>query len=302
MVHTGRQRSRAGKTAIPGHDGSRHMNRRQMLKNLAAFCISAGVPLRAAAGLLEPGRFGRRDESPQATAPDSANNYCCDTSDGRRLTPIGMQLMGSVLHRFSAIIKRIGYGNFALISFDEARHTAAAYAGIGAFSKAETDFLAFLFSQDAADYGFRGHKPFKNITDAVDKSAVVKIPGTGNYLLNGDPLRIYRQMRADIGDKLVLTSGIRGVAKQFYLFLNKARKTGGNLSLAAHSIAPPGYSYHGIGDFDVGKTGLGLDNFTLRFTHTDVYKKLQQLEYAEFRYPPDNRVGVRFEPWHIKTL
>ena len=85
------------------------------------------------------------------------------------------------------------------------------------------------------------------------------------------------------------------------LFLNKVVRSNGNLSLASRSLAPPGYSYHGIGDFDVGQIGLGSDNFTERFTTTSVYKRLNEQGYVKIRYPLDNLLGVRFEPWHIKV-
>ena len=48
------------------------------------------------------------------------------------------------------------------------------------------------------------------------------------------------------------------MVKQMHLFLAKPRQSNGNLSKASSSLAPPGYSFHGIGDFDVGKIGLGL--------------------------------------------
>ena len=85
------------------------------------------------------------------------------------------------------------------------------------------------------------------------------------------------------------------------LFLNKAYKSNGNLSVASRSLAPPGYSYHGVGDFDVGQVGFGADNFTARFTSTEVFKKLENLGYINLRYQKDNLLGVRFEPWHIKV-
>jgi len=99
----------------------------------------------------------------------------------------------------------------------------------------------------------------------------------------------------------VLTSGVRSVIKQFLLFLNKAYANDGNLSLASRQLAPPGYSFHGIGDFDVGQAGFGYYNFTEKFIATDVYKKLADLGYLTLRYPQDNMLGVRFEPWHIKV-
>jgi LAS superfamily LD-carboxypeptidase LdcB len=93
---------------------------------------------------------------------------------------------------------------------------------------------------------------------------------------------------------------VRSVIKQFLLFLNKAYRSKGNLSLASRSLAPPGYSFHGIGDFDVGQTGFGPYNFTARFVTTPVYQMLKERGYLKLRYPAGNLLGVRFEPWHIK--
>ena len=124
---------------------------------------------------------------------------------------------------------------------------------------------------------------------------------TGNYLYKGLPLETYQKIKRDVGDKVILTSGVRSVTKQLLLFLNKAYNKDGNLSLASRSLAPPGYSYHGIGDFDVGQIGYGADNFTKRFTGTEVYRKLRDLRYLNIRYTENNLLGVRFEPWHIKV-
>jgi len=163
------------------------------------------------------------------------------------------------------------------------------------------DFLEMLFYFDASHYGFFDNKPVKNITDGVKRREVVKIPYTGNYLYKGMPLQTYKKIIRGVGDGVVLTSGVRSVIKQFLLFLNKAYESEGNLSLASRSLAPPGYSYHGISDFDVGQAGLGADNFTERFTATSVYKRLNEQGYVRIRYTLDNLLGVRFEPWHIKV-
>jgi len=90
--------------------------------------------------------------------------------------------------------------------------------------------------------------------------------------------------------------------KQFLLFLNKTRQSQGNLSMASRSLAPPGYSFHGVGDFDVGKKGYGIHNFTKRFTETKIYEKLNDLGFIKFRYEQNNTLGVRFEPWHIEVV
>ena len=93
---------------------------------------------------------------------------------------------------------------------------------------------------------------------------------------------------------------MRGLAKQYHLFLRKAVETQGNLSRAARSLAPPGYSFHAVGDFDIGKLGLGSENFTDRFAETEEFSKLIDLGYVDIRYPESNPFGVRHEPWHIK--
>jgi hypothetical protein len=211
------------------------------------------------------------------------------------------QLLKSCVNRFKRVQRTVGHGNFYLLSFDEAISIARSYSRVGQFTRAELHFLEMIFYFDASNYGFFGKKPVKNITDQVKRREVVKIPYTGNYLYKGQPLQTYKEIMRGVGDGVVLTSGVRSVTKQFLLFLNKAYGSEGNLSLASRSLAPPGYSYHGIGDFDVGQVGLGADNFTERFTTTTVYRRLNEQGYVRIRYPLDNLLGVRFEPWHIKV-
>lgn len=217
------------------------------------------------------------------------------------LNPAQFALLKSCVARFTRLQRTVGHGNFYLLSFDEAIRISRNYSRVGRFTREELLFLEMIFYSDAAHYGFFGKKPLQSLTDRIQRRKVVKVPYTGNYLYKGLPLETYKKVRRDLGREVILTSGIRSVIKQFLLFLNKAYKNNGNLSLASRSLAPPGYSYHGIGDFDVGQVGLGADNFTLRFTTTRVYRKLKDLGYIKIRYVQDNMLGVRFEPWHIKV-
>jgi len=213
-----------------------------------------------------------------------------------------LPLLDSSLKHLKRIQRVIGYGNFCLLNFDDAIKYGRAYSSIGKFSKEELDFLEMIFYSQSENYGFMGEKPIKNITGKIIKKEVKKIPYTGNYLYRGKPIEMYNKIKKEIGNDVVLTSGVRSVMKQFLLFLNKANKSHGNLSMASRSLAPPGYSFHGVGDFDVGKRGYGVHNFTERFTQTKVYKKLTDLGYIQFRYERDNDLGVRFEPWHIEVI
>ena len=117
-----------------------------------------------------------------------------------------------------------------------------------------------------------------------------------------ESLSYYEKIRKNVGGTIVLTSGIRSNIKQLHLFLAKVIKVEGNLSRASRSLAPPGYSYHGIGDFDVGRVGWGGKNFTDAFAQTNEFKRMQDLGYIAIRYDHGNKLGVRFEPWHIKVV
>lgn len=206
----------------------------------------------------------------------------------------------STVKRLRDLQEFIGYGNFSILNFDDGLTISKKYTQIGSFSKAEVNFMEKIFNTEAQKYGFFGQKVFEKITDQTKRRDIVKVPYTGNYLYKNMSFQTFLKIKKEVGSEIILTSGIRGIMKQFLLFLNKAYKNNGNLSLASRSLAPPGYSYHAIGDFDVGQIGFGVANFTARFTTTQVYKRLSALGYLKLRYPQKNLLGVRFEPWHIQ--
>lgn len=212
-----------------------------------------------------------------------------------------LEMLTRLTHKFRGAQKHVGFGNFNLLGMDEFFQIADRASNVGALTAQEKLFLEELFYFDAKKYGFNGHKIFPGFTDAVKKSEAQKIPASGHYLKKGESLDIYNRLRKDVGESLILTSGFRAVAKQFHLFLEKGLESNGNISKASRSLAPPGYSFHGRGDFDVGKVGYGLKNFTQDFALTDEYKRLLDLGYINIRYTQSNLLGVRFEPWHIKV-
>ena len=195
----------------------------------------------------------------------------------------------------------VGHGNFNLLSFDEALRFARNYPDIGNFTQAEMDFLDELYHIDARLYGFYGDRVLDTLTSKVNKDDVQSVGRTGHYLFKGKSSVFYDRLLSKVGDDLVLTSGVRSMVKQMHLFLAKAEQSAGNMSKASRSLAPPGYSYHAVGDFDVGKVGFGYRNFSDDFAETDVYKRLQDLGFVEIRYTTDNDFGVRYEPWHIQV-
>jgi D-alanyl-D-alanine carboxypeptidase len=279
------------------------MRRRDFLKAVVGVVVGAGFAPKVLAEVAEI-PLTNRSENYDAHIKDylhKMRNFNVQHDGDIRLERREFDLLKSSVNRFKRVQRTVGHGNFYLLSFDEAISIARSYSRVGEFTRAELDFLEMIFYFDASHYGFFGNKPVKNITDGVKRREVVKIPYTGNYLYKGMPLQTYKKIIRGVGDRVVLTSGVRSVIKQFLLFLNKACEGEGNLSLASRSLAPPGYSYHGISDFDVGQAGLGADNFTERFTSTSVYQRLNEQGYVRIRYPMDNLLGVRFEPWHIKV-
>jgi len=212
------------------------------------------------------------------------------------------QLLRSTLGRIKRVQKLVGYGNFNTLNFDEMLKVGRTHTSVERFSRAELAFLEKLFYEDASTYGFYGAKVLRNLTDDVDHKRTAYVRGTGQRIFRGPALERYQSIKSAIGSDLVLTSGVRSIVKQLYLFMNKAERANGNLSLASRSLAPPGYSFHAIGDFDVGKRGLGGANFTDAFAATDVYRRLVDLGFVKMRYPQRNLLGVRFEPWHIRVV
>lgn len=229
-------------------------------------------------------------------------NFEAVYDDDHFLAAERMPLLRDTLKRLERVQRTVGHGNFNLLSFDQALKYGRNFSQVGEFSREEQAFLEELFFANAQNYGFFGDKVTTGLTERISEREVDKMPGTGHYLYKGKPQSLYTTLRRDVGDSLILTSGVRSVVKQMHLFLSKAVQSEGNLSKASRSLAPPGYSYHGIGDFDVGRVGFGYRNFTADFAQTDEYKRLQDLGYISIRYTSNNRFGVRYEPWHIQVV
>jgi len=218
------------------------------------------------------------------------------------LDPAQRIAFDSALARLRRLQNYVGYGNFNIIGWDQSLKLARNLDVVGAFTARELELIEELFFADAQTFGFYGDKVVTSLSSNIAARDIVKIPRSGHFLFKGESTATYHKIRRDLGDSVILTSGIRSVVKQIYLFMNKAEQVDGNLSLASYSLAPPGHSYHAVGDFDVGKKGFGHRNFSEEFAKTDEFKRLIDLGYLDIRYPQQNPFGVRYEPWHIKVV
>lgn len=286
-----------------------NVNRRKVLKwGLTSFVAgSAGLFLWAPSDTPQPKVSKNKPQKFEDESIVKDNLYRVENFDKTFLQDVFLTaekqvIFESTLKRILRVQKVIGYGNFNLVGFDDMLLYAHRYPKIGRFTKKELSLVDEIFFYDANQYGFHGNKVITNLTATINKKETIKVARSGHYLFRGDAVNKFDQLKKDIGSELVLTSGVRGVVKQLQLFLSKVAVSNGNLSLASRSLAPPGHSYHGIGDFDVGKKGFGKFNFTSEFAKTEEYQRLIQLKYVDLRYTKDNQVGVRYEPWHIKVV
>jgi len=281
------------------------VERRTLLKGILVGSAIAGSQNISAASASGSSAIGAKVAASQSTDVkdylSKIKNFNSHFEDDVILTGHKLQLLKSVTSRLRRVRSVVGHANFSLLSFDHALLYARRYSQAGAFPNEEIAFLEEVFYTNANDYGFYGSKVTTNITSKISKREITKVPYTGNYLFRDGSVSLYQKIRKDIGKSIVLTSGVRGVVKQMYLFLAKSIRSDGNLSMASRSLAPPGHSFHGNGDFDVGKVGYGYRNFTEDFAKTKEFKRLEELGYIRIRYHKQNPFGVRFEPWHVKV-
>lgn len=291
------------------------LERRLFLQNLlSGAALGTGIALPARAGIhlpdgesedlnvgtfVIPNKALQADENRRIKKIKSFNQ---DFSEDIYISNEKAGLLFTNAKRLDQVQRHVGYGNFNLLCFDDLIRICRRTRGIKTLTPRDLDFFEEIFTFNAQIYGFYGEKVNRSITDRVSRREATKVAGTGHYLYRGESLRLYQQIRREMGPDIVLTSGIRSIVKQMHLFLNKAVQVGGNLSRASRSLAPPGHSYHGVGDFDVGKVGFGIHNFTNRFATTMEYRKLLRLGYVKIRYTSNNPYGVRYEPWHIKVV
>lgn len=269
------------------------MKRREFLKKYISFVISTAalywvnIPAQ-----LHADNENTRSSQEVLVACDPTQQYLTearikksihfdkDYKDDVFIAKSDRRILRSVSSRLRRLQNTIGYRQFNIVGYDEALAYPKRYPDIGAFTSQELAFIERVFFTDAHCYGFHGKKVVETLNNVYTKNDVQRIPQTAHYLLKGKSLNVYQQLRHDIGKTIILTSGLRGNIKQLSIFLGKVIRVNSNLSRASRSVAPPGYSYHAVGDFDVGIAGWGNRNFSIDFAMTEEYKRMQELGYG----------------------
>ena len=129
-----------------------------------------------------------------------------------------------VLYTLDSRLKRlrryIGFANFNIVSLDQALYYGRNYSAIGKFTKAELLLIEKLFYSEPNKFGFYGDKTVDNISQKISKKDIQKISHSGHFIFKGKPLEDYNRILKDVGNNLILTSGIRNVVKQLSLYIS----------------------------------------------------------------------------------
>ncbi|WP_242046166.1 MULTISPECIES: M15 family metallopeptidase [Calothrix] len=155
-----------------------------------------------------------------------------------------------------------------------------------------------------------GHFPYAQ----ADRSQMMLI---GSYAtgadqrfesLNTEAVQAFMKMTyaaREVGIWIIPVSGFRTIEQQEKLFQNQIKRRGSEQA-AAKISAPPGHSEHHTGfalDLTDGKSPK--KDITLAFENTDAYRWLTKhaQEFGfELSFPPNNKQGVSFEPWHWRYV
>ncbi|MEK7624609.1 MAG: D-alanyl-D-alanine carboxypeptidase family protein [Patescibacteria group bacterium] len=115
--------------------------------------------------------------------------------------------------------------------------------------------------------------------------------------------KMNQAIKKETGKSFLIKSGYRSPAYQMIVFLGYLEKNFWNIKKTMKGVALPGYSEHGCpGKQAVDFTSIEILKKNKRdFSQTEEYRWLKK-NAAKFgfylSFPKDNKLGVKFEPWH----
>ena len=150
-----------------------------------------------------------------------------------------------------------------------------------------------------------GHLPYNVAPD----SELVPMTADGSLKMRSAAAAKFQQMQsAAKADGVILTaiSAFRDTATQDQLFFGVKEQRVQDAAKRAEVSAPPGYSEHHTGyAVDIGDGNAPATNLEESFASTAAFRWLEQnaLKYSfELSFPPDNKQGVSYEPWHWRFV
>ena len=156
-----------------------------------------------------------------------------------------------------------------------------------------------------ASSGLLGHLPY----DVASESELEAISADGRLKMRSAAAKKFQQMQAAAkADGVILTaiSAFRDDRTQEQLFFGVKEQRVQDAAKRAEVSAPPGYSEHHTGyAIDIGDGNAPATNLETSFADTAAFRWLEQnaLKYSfELSFPPDNKQGVSYEPWHWRFV
>lgn len=153
--------------------------------------------------------------------------------------------------------------------------------------------------------GLLGHLPYED----AKPSELEAITADGSIKMRSTAAVKFRQMQAAAkadGINLTPISGFRDTQAQEQLFFGVKEQRSQDAAQRAEVSAPPGYSEHHTGyAIDIGDADVPATHAEPEFASTSAFRWLKQnaLKYSfELSFPPDNKQGVSYEPWHWRFV
>ena len=153
--------------------------------------------------------------------------------------------------------------------------------------------------EETKDLSLLGHLPYP---EASIDELILYSPGIYVHKDIYENLKEMQFRAAQKGISLQLLSGYRSINLQKDIFYeNKSIR---NQTAVERSMvsAPPGYSEHSTGyAIDVGDGNFPNTHFEVEFEQTPAFKWMKKFAakyHFVLSFPPNNKQGVTYEPWH----
>ena len=144
-----------------------------------------------------------------------------------------------------------------------------------------------------------GHLPYP---EASKDELILFSPG---IYVHKDIYANFKEMQflaAERGISLQLLSGYRSIDLQREIFYENKSIRNQTAIERSRDSAPPGYSEHSTGyAIDVGDGNYPNTHFEVEFEQTPAFKFMKRFAskyHFVLSFPPNNKQGVTYEPWH----
>ena len=144
-----------------------------------------------------------------------------------------------------------------------------------------------------------GHLPYP---EASKDELILFSPG---IYVHKDIYKNFKEMQfkaAKRGISLQLLSGYRSINLQRDIFYENKSIRNQTAIERSRDSAPPGYSEHSTGyAIDVGDGNYPNTHFEVEFQQTPAFKWMKRFAskyHFVLSFPPNNKQGVTYEPWH----